>query len=203
MNSGMTPHELPSAVLDHQYTRCALYLSHIDFYRKRVVPRLGEELRAIEFGGSNGFIAQLFQGVDYEVAANAPAVDIQDLAAYPADAYDFVILDEILEHVEKPWIAVEEVRRILKPGGTLITSSPFMIAVHKVPEDYWRFTKEAMCVLLESYSSVETHSWGNPSAVSYLMDGMMVTTRDAIEAGVFDLTNIEKFAVDVWAYATK
>ncbi len=96
-----------------------------------------------------------------------------------------------------------DAKSYLKPGGTLITSSPFMIAVHKVPKDYWRFTKEAMEVLLESYSSVETYSWGNPGSVNYLMDGMMVTTREAIDAGAFDLTNVEKFAIDVWAYATK
>ena len=78
-----------------------------------------------------------------------------------------------------------------------------MIAVHKVPEDYWRFTKEAMGVLLEKYSTIETYSWGNPASVAYLMNGMMVTTQEAIDADSFDLTNVEKFAIDVWAYATK
>lgn len=203
MSDTVTPDRLPAGVLDHQYTRCALYLSHIAFYEALVAPRLGEGLKAIEFGGSNGFIAELFVGVSHEVAANAPVVDIHDLSAYESDTYDFVVLDEILEHVARPWIAVEEVRRILKPGGTLITSSPFMIAVHKVPEDYWRFTKDAMRILLERYTTVETHSWGNPASVAYLMNGMMVTTREAIEAGVFDLTNVEKYAIDVWTYATK
>jgi SAM-dependent methyltransferase len=197
------PDGLPESVLGYQYTRCALYLSHIDFYARRVEPHLNEGLRAIEFGGSNGFIRRLFNGVDYEVAPNAPEVDIQDLSSYPADTYDFVVLDEILEHVPRPWVAAQEVRRIIKPGGTLITSSPFMIAVHKVPEDYWRFTEDALHVLLEDFSMIETHSWGNPGAVTYLMNGMMVTTQEAIDTGAFDLTNVPKYAIDVWAYATK
>jgi SAM-dependent methyltransferase len=197
------PDDLPASVLDEQYTRCALYLSHIGFYARHVQPRLGDGLRAIEFGGSNGFIQKLFVGVDYEVAPNAPEVDVQALSSYPADTYDFVVLDEILEHVPKPWIATREVHRVLKPGGCLITSSPFMIAEHKVPMDYWRFTKDGLRVLLEDFATVEAHSWGNPGSVTYLMNGMMVTTRDAIAAGAFDLSDVEKFAIDVWAYAWK
>lgn len=197
------PEDLPVSVVDHQYTRCAPYMSHIDFYDRHVHPRLGAGLRAIEFGGSNGFLEDLFAGVDYDVAPNAPEVDVQDLSTYDDDAYDFVILDEILEHVERPWIAVEEVRRVLKPGGCLITSSPFMIAEHKVPSDYWRFTKDGLRVLLANFTRVEAQSWGNPSSVTYLLNGMMVTTREAIAAGEFDLTNVEKYAIDVWAYAWK
>ena len=148
MTNAPTPDQLPHEILGYQYSRCALYLSHRDFYADHLAPRLSDGLRAIEFGGSNGFIKNLFDGVAYEVAPNAPTVDVQDLSDYPADAYDFVVLDEILEHVARPWVAVHEVHRILKPGGCLITSSPFMIAEHKVPMDYWRFTKDGLRVLL-------------------------------------------------------
>lgn len=202
-SSPMRAGDLPAEVLSHQYTRCAMYLSHLRFYADHVAPRAGGDLRAIEFGGSNGFIQDLFQAVDYEVAPNAPAVDVQDLSMYPAACYDFVVLDEILEHVARPWVAVPEIHRILKPGGCLITSSPFMIAEHKVPFDYWRFTKDGLRVLLESFERVETFSWGNPASVTYLMNGMMVSTQEAIEAGVFDLTDVEKYAISVWAYAWK
>jgi SAM-dependent methyltransferase len=198
-----SPADVPAEVRSQQYSRCALYLSHIEFVRQHLTPRLGKELKVIEFGGSNGFLAGLLDGVSYEVAPNAPAVDVQDLSAYPADAFDVVILDEILEHVARPWVAVEEVRRILKPGGCLITSSPFLIAEHRMPKDYWRFTKDGYQVLLENYSTVDVHSWGNAGSVTYLMEGMMVSTQDAIDAGTFDLTDVEKFAISVWAYAWK
>lgn len=197
------PEKLPDAVLSQQYSRCAPYLSHIRFYEQHVAPRLSEGLRAVEFGGSNGFMAALFAGIDYVVAPNAPEVDVHDLSAYNGDSFDFVVLDEILEHVERPWEAVKEVHRILKPGGCLITSSPFMIAEHKVPRDYWRFTKDGLRVLLEPFSRVDVFSWGNAPSVAYLMNGMMVTTQQAIDAGAFDLTDVEKYAIDVWGYAWK
>jgi SAM-dependent methyltransferase len=199
----VSPADVPAEVRSQQYSRCALYLSHIEFARKHIAPRLREGLTAIEFGGSNGFLAELLDGVTYEVAPNAPAVDVQDLSSYPADEFDLVVLDEILEHVARPWVAVEEARRILKPGGCLVTSSPFLIAEHRMPKDYWRFTKDGYRVLLENYSTVDVHSWGNPGSVTYLMQGMMVSTQDAIDAGTFDLTDVEKFAISVWAYAWK
>ena len=112
--------QIPQELYSQQYSRCALYLSHISFIRTHFAARLGSGVRVIEFGGSNGFLADLFDGADYEIAPNAPEVDVQDLRGYPTDTFDVVILDEILEHVAKPWIAVEQVRRILKPGGRLI-----------------------------------------------------------------------------------
>lgn len=197
------PNLLPDSFYDQQYSRAAMYISHAKFLAKHLCGKQERDLKIIEFGGSNGFIKTLFNSSCYEVAPNAPMVDIHDLSAFPRNYYDFVILDEILEHVEKPWVAIEEIHQILKPGGCLITSSPFLIAVHKVPNDYWRFTKDGIAVLLKKFSTVETYSWGNPSAVTYLMKGMMVSVRDTINAGQFDLSNIEKFAISVWAYAWK
>lgn len=199
----LTPDLLPESFYEQQYSRAAMYISHANFLAKHLPQKRGRDLNIIEFGGSNGFIKTLFNGSFYEIAPNAPIVDIHDLSAFPRNYYDFVILDEILEHVEKPWIAVEEIYQILKPGGCLITSSPFLIAVHKVPNDYWRFTKDGMAVLLDKFSAVETYSWGNKSSVNYLMNGMMVSVKEAINAGQFDMSNIDKFAISVWAYAWK
>jgi SAM-dependent methyltransferase len=198
----MRPDILPPGLLGQQYTRAAMYLSHQAFIRGRLRERHPSP-RVVEFGGSNGYIRSLFGPCDYEVAPNVPVVDVQDLGAYPEQHYDVVVLDEILEHVERPWVAVDQIHRILRPGGCLLTSSPFMIAEHKVPMDYWRFTKDGLRVLLRSFSDVEVHSWGNPQSVTYIMNGMMVTSQQAIQDGAFDLTDVEKFAISVWAYAWK
>ncbi len=194
---------LPDSFYDQQYSRAAMYISHATFLDKHLLGKQDHDLKIIEFGGSNGFIMTLFNKFSYEVAPNAPIVDVHDLSSYPRNYYDFVILDEILEHVKKPWVAIGEIYQILKPGGCLITSSPFLIAIHKVPNDYWRFTKEGIEVLLEKFGTVEIHSWGNATAVTYLMKGMMVSVKDAMNDSQFDLSNNEKFAISVWAYAWK
>ncbi|NES22689.1 MAG: class I SAM-dependent methyltransferase [Symploca sp. SIO3E6] len=145
----------------------------------------------------------MFNHKNYEIADNYPVVDLHNLYEFNTDLYDFVILDEILEHVARPWISIKEVYRILKVGGCLICSVPFLIAEHKCPNDYWRFTKEGLSELLSDFELIEVNSWGNAKSVSYLLDDMMVSTWKAKQDGCFDLTNQEKYPITVWGYAWK
>jgi SAM-dependent methyltransferase len=48
---------------------------------------------------------------------------LQD-AAYPDDFFDLVRLDNVLEHIPEPKLLLEEVHRILKPGGQVLTYVP-------------------------------------------------------------------------------
>ena len=77
--------------------------------------------RAVEFGGSNGFIKTMFGEITYEIAPNFPEVDIQNLVGYADSSYDIVIIDNILEHVADPKKGVSEIFRILKTGGICIS----------------------------------------------------------------------------------
>jgi SAM-dependent methyltransferase len=59
-----------------------------------------------------------------------------------ADAcVDAVLCMEVLEHVHDHVAALEEFARVLKPGGTLLLSMPFMYPVHDAPHDYQRLTE--------------------------------------------------------------
>jgi SAM-dependent methyltransferase len=69
-----------------------------------------------------------------------------------------VLMCDTLEHVEYPHRALEEVHRVLKPGGIVIMSSVMKFPIHGFPDDYWRFTPSAFQSLVKPFdwSLVET-----------------------------------------------
>lgn len=54
--------------------------------------------------------------------------------------YDAAMILEVLEHCEHPEIVLKEAYRILKPGGTLMFSVPFVWYYHDTPHDFSRYT---------------------------------------------------------------
>jgi SAM-dependent methyltransferase len=58
----------------------------------------------------------------------------------PDNSIDSSILFEVIEHCENPNIVISEAYRVLKPGGTILFSSPFLYQLHGIPNDHQRFT---------------------------------------------------------------
>jgi SAM-dependent methyltransferase len=58
--------------------------------------------------------------------------------------YDFVVCTEVLEHTLQPFRAVEEIRRIMRPGGFIFVSVPFNFRIHGPLPDCWRFTEHGL-----------------------------------------------------------
>ena len=82
-----------------------------------------------------------------------------DLRAMPllSESADGFIVTEVLEHCEDPFAAVRELYRVLKPGGLLLVTSPFVWPWHGTHEyrDFWRFTEDGWRLLLRSFSDVQ------------------------------------------------
>ena len=74
--------------------------------------------------------------------ANGPDVgaDIQALP-FRAGAFDAVKATEVLEHVPDVARALAECRRVLRPGGHLVITVPFLERLHGDPGDYSRYTR--------------------------------------------------------------
>lgn len=75
---------------------------------------------------------------------------ITEMPEVGSDTYDFVLCSEVLEHLSAPWLAVAEIERVLKPGGSLVLSVPFLSRLHDEPHDYFRFTSHGLKSLVEA-----------------------------------------------------
>lgn len=65
------------------------------------------------------------------------------------DSYDNIICLNVLEHIFDYQNVVNESFRILKSGGSIINVTPFLLNVHECPNDYFRYTKQALYKIFE------------------------------------------------------
>jgi SAM-dependent methyltransferase len=63
---------------------------------------------------------------------------VSDITSIPEPdaAFDAILCSEVLEHVPDPTKALDEFKRLLKPGGKLILTAPFASIVHFAPYHY-------------------------------------------------------------------
>jgi SAM-dependent methyltransferase len=69
---------------------------------------------------------------------------VERMTPVPDAAYDTVLCSEVLEHVSDPWSGLQEIRRVLRPGGVLLLTVPFLARLHEEPHDYFRYTEHAL-----------------------------------------------------------
>ncbi|MBK8399873.1 MAG: methyltransferase domain-containing protein [Propionivibrio sp.] len=76
---------------------------------------------------------------------------IEDLSPIADSSVDGIFCLEVLEHVANPQAAVDSVMRVLKPGGKIIGSTPFLLGIHDAPHDYYRFTEHGLRYLFSEF----------------------------------------------------
>lgn len=67
---------------------------------------------------------------------------ISDLTHLPfgQSTFDAVLCTQVLEHVSEPLLVLQEIARVLKPGGRLFLSAPQSWPQHQKPYDFFRYT---------------------------------------------------------------
>ncbi|HEV8473621.1 MAG TPA: class I SAM-dependent methyltransferase [Methylomirabilota bacterium] len=85
--------------------------------------------------GTRWVVADLATALRPDVAADVQALPFRDAA------FDAVKATEILEHVPEPVAALRECRRVLRAGGHLVVTAPFLERLHGDPDDYGRYTE--------------------------------------------------------------
>ena len=92
------------------------------------------------------------------------------------ESFDVVLSTEVLEHVPDPYIYMAEVRRVLKPGGVFFFTVPFMMSLHEVPHDYYRYTPFALELIFKKagFEFIKIKPMGGYNAALGQMIGLWV-----------------------------
>lgn len=124
----------------------------------RFIASHGSTGRTLDLGAQNGPYASFFpnrialdirSGTGVRIIGDAQALGVRD------DAFDIVLCTEVLEHLPEPQRAVDEMFRVLKPGGSLLLTTRFLFPIHDAPHDYFRFTKYGLRHLLRRFDILE------------------------------------------------
>lgn len=92
---------------------------------------------------------------------------------------DSALITEVLEHCPEPERLLAEVRRVLKPGGFVFLTVPFLWPLHDVPHDEYRYTPFALQRHLRAagFSRIELKPLGGWDASLAQLLGLWVRRR--------------------------
>jgi SAM-dependent methyltransferase len=76
--------------------------------------------------------------------------DLGEPLPFEDEAFDTVILSDVLEHIARPDALLKEIARVLAPGGRLVGNTPFLYWLHEQPHDHYRYTEHALRVLVRA-----------------------------------------------------
>jgi SAM-dependent methyltransferase len=175
------------------WVRVIMYRRCFEFIRS-----LGpEKLDALEISGGpqwkRAFNFRSYRETEY------PAFDIcsQTLGTQ----FDIIIADQVFEHLPWPHRAGRNVFQMLRPGGTFIVATPFLVRVHRVPIDCSRWTEQGLSYLLQECgfpeSHIKTDAWGNRACLKANL------TKWRVYGWFRPLENEPDYPVMVWAFARK
>ncbi len=124
----------PGTLSLERHRLCWLYLKdETDFFT--------EKLKVLHFAPEQAFYKRFrkLKNLEYVTTdLNSPIADVKaDICDLPFsnDEFDFIICNHVLEHIANDTKAMEELFRVLKPGGTAILQVPIQADLEHTFED--------------------------------------------------------------------
>ncbi len=111
---------------------------------RKVIGRLPKNCLIINLGSGSEILREDVINVDYEPYPGVKIVGDAQYLPLADSSVDALAAESLLEHVRDPKLVIEEIYRVLKPGGLVYLTVPFIIGFHSSPEDYWRWTSQGL-----------------------------------------------------------
>jgi SAM-dependent methyltransferase len=121
--------------------------------------------RVLDIGAGDGPYRELFDRFEYVTVdwANSPHEDasetdfVASADSLPVEdaSFDAALLTQVLEHVPSPIDVLREAHRILRVGGALLVTVPFVWEEHEKPFDFQRLSSSGVAHALETAGFAE------------------------------------------------
>jgi hypothetical protein len=111
---------------------------------------------------------------------------IADAHALPFgdDTFGYVFSLAVFEHLHSPWIAADEIFRVLKPGGKVFVLTAFMQHLHGYPSHFFNMTLPGLRRLFERFDIVDAapSSWTSFDQLSYLLLDFLTHAKESCQS---------------------
>jgi SAM-dependent methyltransferase len=133
------------------------------------------------------FPGRSYLGVDIRAGRGVDLLASVEELPYASGSIGTILAISTLEHVPRFWRAFDEMHRVLRPDGALLVACPFYFHRHAHPNDYWRFTPEALEMLLAPYPSKIIGYHGPPPRPANVWGLAFREDRSSISADEYHL----------------
>lgn len=107
-------------------------------YEKAYAPFI-ESYIGIEYSPESGY-----RGNKADFCGDAAYLPLAD------ESVDTILCTEVMEHVPNPEKTVAEFERVLRPGGTIITTAPFVFPIHDA-YDFFRYSPDGLAAIMKRH----------------------------------------------------
>ena len=147
---------------------------------EKEMKKISRKKKVVDIGTSKRFAKEMeyfrhFFSKNYQAVGYKPKMiygkDNCDLSGdilnlpFKNRSIDAVICLEVIEHVVDPMKAITEIYRVIKPKGTVILTTPFLLPFHGKGKsvksfshssypDFWRFTHQGLEFLFKDFSEI-------------------------------------------------
>jgi SAM-dependent methyltransferase len=131
---------------------------------KILVRRLPEKARIINIGSGTFRLNKNIINVDWDYYSNVDIMADAQALPFVSSSCDGVISVALMEHLRQPQKHIDEVIRILKPGGLAYAAVPFIQGYHSAPYDFFRWTEEGIEELFSKFKILKIGVLGGPTS---------------------------------------
>jgi SAM-dependent methyltransferase len=148
-------------------------------FLEAVIAALPANAVIMDFGAGHGDFSQILNNRTAIALDVFPydeidiVCDMQKVVPFKKSSFDAIVLMNVLEHVQQPERLVKTLTGLLRPGGSLIVTVPFLLKLHQLPYDFYRYSHEQLMNIGRSAGIETTRLEGYYDPISLVKESIL------------------------------